>query len=85
MKDNDRGHWEPPICSQTFSEIGDLCSLVCNEGYETFGPDDVICTSEGWNGTGGLNALPACKSMSPHIFISNCIIIINYSQEKYEI
>ncbi|XP_049807441.1 uncharacterized protein LOC126249796 [Schistocerca nitens] len=62
LKNNERQTWDPPLCSETFSELGDECSLVCKNGYELAGSATVTCTADGWNGTGGLNKIPVCKT-----------------------
>ncbi|XP_049807440.1 P-selectin-like [Schistocerca nitens] len=62
LKDGERQYWDPPLCSQTFSEIGDECSLICKDGYELSGSATITCTLDGWNGTAGLNKIPDCKS-----------------------
>nr|CAD7394088.1 unnamed protein product [Timema cristinae] len=53
--------WAPTSCVSGNSDIGTVCSIHCEDGYERCGSINVQCTAYGWNSTDGLNVIPSCK------------------------
>ncbi|XP_068081277.1 uncharacterized protein [Anabrus simplex] len=73
LEKSQRGHWEASNCSSGTSELGTVCELVCEKGYELSGTPEVICNQSGWVSYGGGRNMPSCKTIEEigEDFISN--------------
>ncbi|XP_068081434.1 serine-rich adhesin for platelets isoform X3 [Anabrus simplex] len=62
LENSQRGYWEATNCSSGTSELGTICELVCEEGYELSCTPEVICNQSGWVSYRG-DRMPSCKTI----------------------